>query len=205
MPRAKGRNDAAASRKLRAILQHLAAPKGGRSGVYFTAVAPSWGKQPWLNVLFLCKKLKTLGQKTRLLGCRSPHQWEGKGFGKLYGKAFLFGNCSLCALLHEHLGCYIEQSFTIKVDSADSLQCFAENDFDNQLCSKAVDLSPLPKPELGVGRSCLDILYYCRPPRRWERMLFVSVSYQRPDFLNQINFYIFVSRQYPEVGGPLFL
>lgn len=79
-------------------------------------------------------------------------------------RLFLFGNCSLCALLHEHLGCYIEQSFTIKVDPADSLQCFAENDFDNQLCSKAVDLSPLPKPELGVGRSCLDILYYCRPP-----------------------------------------
>lgn len=34
-------------------------------------------------------------------------------------------------------------------------------------------------------------------------MLFLSVSYQRRDFLNQINFYIFVSRRYPEVGGDL--
>lgn len=56
------------------------------------AVAPLLGKQPWFNVLFLCKKLKTLGQKTRLLGCRCPLQWEvkEKGFGKLYGKAFVF-------------------------------------------------------------------------------------------------------------------
>lgn len=64
----------------------------------------------------------------------------------------------MCALLHEHLGCDIEQTFTIKVDSADSLHCFAKNHFDDQICSKAVDLSPLPKPELGIGRSCLDIL-----------------------------------------------
>ena len=66
-------------------------------------------------------------KRPRLLGCRSPLQWEIKerALGSYMEKRlFLFGNCSLCVLLREHLGCYTEQSFTIKVDSADSLKCF---------------------------------------------------------------------------------
>lgn len=57
----------------------------------------------------------------------APFQWEIKerALGSYMEKRlFLFGNCSLCVLLREHLGCYIEQSFTIKVDSVDSLKCF---------------------------------------------------------------------------------
>lgn len=80
--------------------------------------------------LFLCKKLESLGQKTSLARLQGPPSVESKGKGNQLREViwknkdlFLVGNCSLCALLCEHLGCYVEQSLTLKVESVDSLQC----------------------------------------------------------------------------------